>query len=288
MSTLRKGDSGPEVVNLQSAINKAGHGPIKADGAFGPATEKAVKSVQTSCGLVVDGIAGPKTQAALGMQEESFWTPYVRSAWNRYKDIIVDECYDMELEEATALAVIAVESAGVGLIDGLPVIRFENHLFKKYIAGDLFLQHFSYNPDQRWKDHKIRVNPADPWKTVHTGDQDDEYDALTLAATFNDEGAYKSISVGAAQILGSWHKRLCYQTAKAMFEANKNEDQQIRDLFKFIRTGSDQHANPDGGLWKSAKERDWYTFAYQYNGPGKPDHYKAQLADAYNAALAIL
>ncbi len=36
-----------------------------ADGAFGPATDKAIRAYQTDNGLTVDGVAGPKTRAAL-------------------------------------------------------------------------------------------------------------------------------------------------------------------------------------------------------------------------------
>lgn len=40
---------------------------VSADGAFGPATEAAVKRWQASHGLVADGVAGPATRAAMGL-----------------------------------------------------------------------------------------------------------------------------------------------------------------------------------------------------------------------------
>ncbi|MDQ2067516.1 peptidoglycan-binding protein [Xinfangfangia sp. CPCC 101601] len=42
---------------------------VKADGDFGPGTEKALKEFQASKGLVADGIAGPETFTAIGLPE---------------------------------------------------------------------------------------------------------------------------------------------------------------------------------------------------------------------------
>lgn len=56
---LRLGDSGPAVVDLQRRLG------ITADGEFGPITEAAVRAFQAAHDLVVDGIAGPATLAAL-------------------------------------------------------------------------------------------------------------------------------------------------------------------------------------------------------------------------------
>jgi len=63
---LRRGGRGTAVVALQTALTARGH-PLAVDGAFGPATEAAVKAFQRRVGLVVDGIAGPATLAALGI-----------------------------------------------------------------------------------------------------------------------------------------------------------------------------------------------------------------------------
>ena len=64
-TSLRRGESGPAVKRLQQALAKAGFSPGRADGQFGPATEAAVIAFQHSAGLLPDGIAGPRTQAAL-------------------------------------------------------------------------------------------------------------------------------------------------------------------------------------------------------------------------------
>jgi peptidoglycan hydrolase-like protein with peptidoglycan-binding domain len=59
---LKNGDEGPEVMSLQKRL---GIPWLKQDGIFGPATESAVKAFQASHGLVVDGEAGPDTNAKL-------------------------------------------------------------------------------------------------------------------------------------------------------------------------------------------------------------------------------
>jgi len=63
--TLRAGQSGELVKRLQTALG------IKADGAFGPATEAAVKAFQQKNGIRVNGIAGPNTLAKLNISKPS-------------------------------------------------------------------------------------------------------------------------------------------------------------------------------------------------------------------------
>jgi len=64
MKTLRKGDRGDEVKEMQTALN--GHGfNLDVDGSFGKQTETALKSFQASRGLSVDGVCGAATWAAL-------------------------------------------------------------------------------------------------------------------------------------------------------------------------------------------------------------------------------
>jgi peptidoglycan hydrolase-like protein with peptidoglycan-binding domain len=57
---LSYGSEGRQVQLLQQAL-----GGVKVDGIFGPETEAAVRSFQSSHGLTVDGIVGPLTSAAL-------------------------------------------------------------------------------------------------------------------------------------------------------------------------------------------------------------------------------
>lgn len=59
MTTLKKGSTGQDVKMLQQQLH------IKDDGIFGSLTETAVKDFQKKHNLIVDGIVGDKTWAAL-------------------------------------------------------------------------------------------------------------------------------------------------------------------------------------------------------------------------------
>ena len=63
--TLRRGDRGSYVLNLQNLLIALGYYSGAADGIFGPLTEQAVRNFQSANGLTVDGIVGPQTWAAL-------------------------------------------------------------------------------------------------------------------------------------------------------------------------------------------------------------------------------
>lgn len=66
--TLRRGDTGPAVHELQVVLSRWYPDlHLLADGDFGPATERAVRQLQTRAGLTVDGVAGPATYRVLGM-----------------------------------------------------------------------------------------------------------------------------------------------------------------------------------------------------------------------------
>src|SRR5688572_30493801 len=65
--SLRLLSTGPDVVALQKALLAAGFNPGEVDGSFGGGTEAALIAFQRSEGLLDDGVAGPKTAKALGL-----------------------------------------------------------------------------------------------------------------------------------------------------------------------------------------------------------------------------
>ena len=63
----RYGSTGQEVRNIQTRLKNWGYYNGAVDGIYGSKTTEAVKYFQRKNGLAVDGIAGPKTLAALGL-----------------------------------------------------------------------------------------------------------------------------------------------------------------------------------------------------------------------------
>ncbi|TWI57961.1 peptidoglycan-binding protein [Halalkalibacter nanhaiisediminis] len=65
LTVLSEGDKGVLVEDLQERLQNLGYYQGNLDGLFGPLTHIAVTSFQTSQGIMVDGLAGPQTYAAL-------------------------------------------------------------------------------------------------------------------------------------------------------------------------------------------------------------------------------
>ena len=64
-TTLRRGDAGAEVADLQRHLHAVGYWLGARNGSFGLLTEQAVTAFQKVEGLTRDGVAGPATLAAL-------------------------------------------------------------------------------------------------------------------------------------------------------------------------------------------------------------------------------
>jgi peptidoglycan hydrolase-like protein with peptidoglycan-binding domain len=60
--TLRRGSRGPDVAEWQRVVE------VRADGNFGPATERATKDWQRAHGLPADGVVGPLARRAAGLE----------------------------------------------------------------------------------------------------------------------------------------------------------------------------------------------------------------------------
>jgi peptidoglycan L-alanyl-D-glutamate endopeptidase CwlK len=71
MDVLRQGSFGPPVLLLQTRLKERGFSPGAIDGSFGPGTEAAVLAFQRGAGLLADGVVGPRTAAALGLEPAS-------------------------------------------------------------------------------------------------------------------------------------------------------------------------------------------------------------------------
>ena len=83
---LKKGSTGPEVKELQEALE------ISADGIFGSDTEAAVMKVQIDNNLVVDGIVGPNTWEVIGIDTEQVVEPE-ESEYVTKDGLVIDRAY---------------------------------------------------------------------------------------------------------------------------------------------------------------------------------------------------
>jgi peptidoglycan hydrolase-like protein with peptidoglycan-binding domain len=70
-NTLKKGVSGDMVLQLQKALLAMGFNPKEVDGNFGEGTEAAVRALQESARLKIDGVVDKET-----------WEFILRITWN--------------------------------------------------------------------------------------------------------------------------------------------------------------------------------------------------------------
>lgn len=68
---VKQGSTGAEVKTVQQKLKNWGYYTGAVDGIFGPKTKEAVMYFQRKNGLTADGIAGPKTLAAMGISSGS-------------------------------------------------------------------------------------------------------------------------------------------------------------------------------------------------------------------------
>ena len=139
--SLKKGDTGTAVADLQRRLTKAGY-PLDPDGWFGGATEHALLAFQRDHMITAIGQAGSRTMAALLGSE-------------RGNQLTINHMQSgadlLGLPLATMATVAQVESIGEGFTqEQRPVVLFELRglhiiFFKKYrtfYQNHLFLKKF--------------------------------------------------------------------------------------------------------------------------------------------------
>jgi len=205
----------------------------------------------------------------------------VAETWNRVGGLLVYEAQQLEIDPGVAVAVWAVESGGKAFgPDRRMTIRFENHVFFDRWGKDhpdVFDRHFAFNPDpnRRWDKHQWRSAPDHPWRDVHTGEQDSEWDVFEFARTLDDTAARLSISMGAPQIMGFNYQVVGYASVQHMFEAfAASERAQVAGFFTFVSTK---------GAVPMLQSSDFKSFARLYNGPSRAAIYEGRLGLAYQA-----
>lgn len=257
IKTLRKGDTGAEVQTLQYRLD-AFNFPVKRDGWFDTATESAVRDFQRSLGLVADGIAGPKTQAAL-------LSGRVDPRLLRQADI-EDAAKILDIDVAAVMAVNEVESRGHGFNgDGTPVVLFERHVMYRR------LDEAGFDAEALARQYPSLINPK---RGGYQGGSQEWY-RLTLARQVADVPAIESASWGQFQIMGYHWAALDFGSAGEFVDAmSASETAQLAAFVRFIEL--------DPALHKALRAKKWAEFAKLYNGPAYKDNfYDAKLAAAH-------
>lgn len=185
------------------------------------------------------------------------------------------------IEPRVAQAILKIESGGrTHSENGKPIIRFESHIFKAQLGNDaLWAQHFRTDAMRPWVDQVWRSHPSVTWQPIHTGKQADEWQVfefailLSAAQTATGDSAYKSISIGSAQIMGFNHARIGYPSAYSMFTAFHDAQLQTIGFINFCLS--------DPALMDAMRRKDWREVAKRYNGAGAVDTYSKLLEQAY-------
>lgn len=189
--------------------------------------------------LVIDGIGGPGTRAAI-----------VAAFTNKAAAEVSDADITMLASRLGCTskqirAVARVESGGKAFDDqGRPKILFERHLFHRLTNGEHSVTSFS--------------NP------LSGGYNEDSWEKLAKAACVDPEAAFASASWGKFQVLGTHWKALGYPSALELaYSTVKSEAAHYELLARFI-----EHNGLKPALAKlSDRAADNEAFARAYNGP---------------------
>lgn len=257
---MRKGDIGSPVTQLQRQLLAAGF-KLTPDGVFGDATEAALKAFQHRAGLVADGIAGPKTIAALISRDKN---PKLLAERD-----LARAAEHLGVPVAAIKAVNEVESRGRGFLDdGRPVILYERHIAYRRINER------SDNADALAERFPTLINPqrggyaggAAEWSRLASARQ------ITPAYP---GVAEEACSWGQFQIMGFHWQALGYASIDEFVAAmTASEAQQLDAFVRFIEA--------DPALLKALKARKWDAFAKAYNGPAYRENlYDVKLARAF-------
>lgn len=263
---LQHGSKGQAVRQLQQRLNQTGAN-LFLDGDFDDETEKAVRAYQLKVDLVVDGIAGEKTLAALAGADCS------KLLGNSH---LVAAAKRLGVDLASIYAVNEVESTGSGfLVNGKPKILFERHVMHRLLAtprhkGDDAAA-LKAHADQLAILHPALVNPKAGGYAGGTA----EHQRLANAKLIDALCAPEACSWGAFQIMGYHCQRLGYVSLDDFLtRMATSEAEQFEAFVRYIE------AEP--ALHKALKAKKWAEFAKLYNGPAYARNlYDVKLERAY-------
>ncbi|AOJ23214.1 N-acetylmuramidase family protein [Burkholderia cenocepacia] len=263
MKTRRLGDHGDDVGLLQRRLIRAGYA-VQITHVYDAATEAAVIALQRKTGLVDDGIAGPKTYAALATGQ--------RDPKHLALADLERAARTLDVPLACIRAVNEVESRGAGFRpDGRPVILFERHVFWKR------LQARGIDPAP------FAARQPDIVSRTRGGYRGGgaEYLRLAMAESIDAGAAWESASWGAFQVMGYHWERLGYAGIDAFVACM--EDGEAQHLDAFVR-----YIAADDALRRALGARQWAAFARAYNGPDYAANlYDVKLARAFDRYASL-
>lgn len=262
---MRKGDIGAPVSQLQRQLIAAGF-KLAPDGLFDDATEAALIAFQRRAGLVADGIAGPKTLAALITRE--------RNPQHLAERDLQQAADRLGVPVAAIKAVNEVETAGRGYLDdGRPVILYERHIVCR------LLEERGIDPAPLAARYPALINRQ---RGGYAGGAAEWSRLASARQVLADQPGLpeQACSWGQYQIMGYHWQRLGYDSIDAFVAAMQaGEAQQLDAFTRFIE------ADPE--LLKALKGKKWAAFAKAYNGPAYRENlYDAKLARAYDRHAA--
>ncbi|MFZ4659388.1 MAG: N-acetylmuramidase domain-containing protein [Caldilineaceae bacterium] len=184
----------------------------------------------------------------------------IAKLWGRHRDLIAKLSEETQIPMSAIVGTLMTESRGVGVVNGRMKIRLETHQFQKFLANNaLFEKYFRVPCCGKARFLQASYWNGSTWADVHAG-QDNEWAAFQIAASLNEDAAYRALSMGAPQIFGDNYKMFGYGSAKEMFEnMSKGEHIQIVNMFKYIA-----EVNHLGSL----RSGNYEAFVANYNGPG--------------------
>lgn len=195
-ATLKLNDRGALVSALQTALNQKAKAGLAVDGHFGQKTEDAVKAYQRSQGLVVDGVAGPKTLSKLEVSESA----------NRRSELTTADyiaaAKELQCPPSMVHALSLKETKGKPFLpDGRPVILFERHQFYKRMKDRALAERLAKTErDICFPNRKDNQKYQDPLDRYQGGTK--EWEFLERARKYDEKAALESASYGQFQVMG--------------------------------------------------------------------------------------
>ncbi len=164
-----------------------------------------------------------------------------------------------DIEPAALMAVVEVESSGVGFNPptGKIIIRFEPSWFKRLSK-------------------QANATITEAWNTTPFENQAAQWIKFNNAFSVDQNAALQSTSIGMMQVMGFHYRELGFDSVGAFWDYGKaSEANQLELGMRFIKSVP--------ALYTAMKDKNWPVFAYHYNGAlYRENNYDTRLLTAYN------